>query len=130
MSNKSPFSQVVAKLPQADIAFKGVKGWLSQAKDHQLVFMDIAPIGEVAPHSHGAQWGIVVDGEMELTIGGKKHVFRKGDSYFIPKGTVHSARFTTRTFVIDFFADRNRYKPKKAKTTQSKKKSPDQEVGC
>lgn len=125
----SPFPKLVTKLPQADIAFKGVKGWLSQAKDHQLVFMDIAPIGEVAPHAHGAQWGIVVEGEMELTIGGKKHVFRKGDSYFIPKGTVHSARFTTRTFVIDFFADRSRYKPKKAKA-QPRKKSPDQEVGC
>jgi quercetin dioxygenase-like cupin family protein len=130
MANSSPFAKIVAKLPQADISFKGVKGWLSQAKDHQLVFMDIAPIGEVAPHSHGAQWGIVVDGEMELTIGGKRHVFRKGDSYFIPKGTVHSARFTTRTFVIDFFADRNRYKPKKAKTTHPTKKSPDHEVGC
>ena len=126
----SPFPQMLTKLPPADIAFKGVKGWLSQAKDHQLVFMDIAPIGEVAPHAHGAQWGIVVDGEMELTIGGKKQVFRKGDSYFIPKGTVHSARFTTRTFVIDFFADRNRYKAKKAKAQSPKKKSPDQEVGC
>jgi len=125
----SPFPRLITKLPQANIAFKGVKGWLSQAKDHQLVFMDIAPIGEVAPHAHGAQWGIVVEGEMELTIGGKKHVFRKGDSYFIPKGTVHSARFTTRTFVIDFFADRNRYRPKKEKA-QPRKKSPDQEVGC
>ena len=124
-----PFPQLITKLPQADITFKGVKGWLSQAKDHQLVFMDIAPIGEVAPHAHGAQWGIVVEGEMELTIGNKKHIFRKGDSYFIPKGTVHSARFTTRTFVIDFFADRSRYKPKKAKA-QPRKKSPDQEVGC
>jgi quercetin dioxygenase-like cupin family protein len=114
MPTKSPFHKTITSLPQADIAFKGVKGWLSQAKDHQLVFMDIAPIGEVAPHAHGAQWGIVVDGEMELTIGGKKHVFRKGDSYFIPKGTVHSARFTERTFVIDFFADKNRYKAKKA----------------
>ena len=126
----SPFPKMLTKLPHADITFKGVKGWLSQAKDHQLVFMDIAPIGEVAPHAHGAQWGIVVDGEMELTIGGKKHVFGKGDSYFIPKGTVHSARFTTRTFVIDFFADRNRYKAKKTKAQRPKKKSPDQEVGC
>jgi quercetin dioxygenase-like cupin family protein len=112
MPAKSPFHKTITSLPQADIAFKGVKGWLSQAKNHQLVFMDIAPIGEVAPHAHGAQWGIVVDGEMELTIGGKKHVFRKGDSYFIPKGTVHSALFRKRTFVIDFFADKSRYKAK------------------
>jgi quercetin dioxygenase-like cupin family protein len=112
-TTKSPFHKTITSLPEADIAFKGVKGWLSQSKNHQLVFMDIAPIGEVAPHAHGAQWGIVVDGEMELTIGKKKHIFRKGDSYFIPEGTVHAARFTKRTFVIDFFADKNRYKAKK-----------------
>ncbi|MBI3801310.1 MAG: cupin domain-containing protein, partial [Deltaproteobacteria bacterium] len=35
---KSSFPKAVMTLPQADIAFKGVKGWLSQAKDHQLVF--------------------------------------------------------------------------------------------
>ncbi|MBI3797466.1 MAG: cupin domain-containing protein [Deltaproteobacteria bacterium] len=116
---KSPFPKAVMTLPQADIAFKGVKGWLSQAKDHQLVFMDIAPIGEVAPHAHGAQWGVVVDGAMELTIGGKTQTYRKGDSYFIPKGTVHSARFQTRTFVIDFFADKKRYKAKKVKAQGS-----------
>lgn len=110
---KSPFPKIITNLPQADIAFKGVKGWLSQAKDHQLVFMDIAPISEVAPHAHDAQWGIVVDGEMELTIGGKTRTYRKGDSYFIPKGTVHSARFGTHTFVIDFFANRNRYRVKR-----------------
>jgi len=106
---------MISTLPQADIAFKGVKGWLSQANDHQLVFMDIAPIGEVAPHAHGAQWGVVIDGAMELTIGDKTQTYRKGDSYFIPKGTVHSARFRTRTFVIDIFADKKRYKAKKAK---------------
>ena len=111
---KTPFAAMITNLPQADIAFKGVTGWLSQAKDHQVVFMDIAPIGEVAPHAHGAQWGIVVDGEMELTIGNKTQVYRKGDSYFIPKGTVHAARFRTRTFVIDVFADKNRYRKRKA----------------
>lgn len=115
---KFSFPRTITSLPQADIAFKGVKGWLSQAKDHQLVFMDIAPIGEVAPHAHGAQWGIVVNGEMKLTIGGKTRTYRKGDSYFIPKGRVHSARFNTRTFVIDFFADRKRYRTKKPRQTK------------
>ncbi len=110
---KVPFPKAITRLPQADIAFKGVKGWLSQAKDHQVVFMDIAPVGEVAPHAHGAQWGIVVDGEMELTIGGKTRTYRKGDTYYIPKGALHSARFRTRTFVIDFFPDPNRYRVKK-----------------
>jgi quercetin dioxygenase-like cupin family protein len=63
------FPEMITSLPEADIPFKGVRGWISQALDHQIVFMDIEPIGDVAPHSHGEQWGIVVEGEMELTIG-------------------------------------------------------------
>src|SRR5437763_17073865 len=105
---QSPFPKTITTLPQADITFKGVKGWLSQAKDHQVVFMDIAPIGEVAPHAHGAQWGDVVEGEMELTIGGKTQKYRKGDSYFIPKESVHDACFHTRTLWIDFLAGETR----------------------
>ena len=95
-----------------DIMFDGVNGWISQAAGHQVVFFEIEPIGEVSAHSHGAQWGIVVDGEMELTIGGAAKTYRKGDSYFIPEGVVHSAVFKSKTWVIDFFADRERYKPK------------------
>ena len=111
---KNPFAKMIRDLPEADIAFKGVKGWISQAKDNQVVFMNIAPIGEVAAHAHGAQWGIVVDGAMDLTIGGKTQTYRKGDSYYIPAGTVHAARFRERTYVIDVFADKQRYKAKKA----------------
>jgi len=29
---RSPFPRIVTALPRADIAFKGVKGWLSQAE--------------------------------------------------------------------------------------------------
>jgi quercetin dioxygenase-like cupin family protein len=113
----SPFPRAITSLPRADVPFKGVKGWISQAGDHQVVFMDIAPIGDVAPHAHGAQWGIVVAGEMELTIAGKAQTYRKGDSYFIPAGVIHSACFKARTFVIDFFSDRDRYKAKARRRT-------------
>jgi quercetin dioxygenase-like cupin family protein len=92
-----------------------VRGWISQAADGQVVFFDIEPVGEIPPHSHGEQWGIVVEGEMELTIGGEVRRCRAGDSYHIPAGTVHSARFLSPRFrAIDVFADRNRYKIKAA----------------
>jgi quercetin dioxygenase-like cupin family protein len=107
------YPDVITSLPEADIPFKGVRGWISQGLDHQVVFFDIAPIGEVAEHSHGTQWGVVFEGEMALTIGGETRTYKKGDSYYIPEGVVHSAVFKTRTRVMDFFADRERYKPKK-----------------
>jgi quercetin dioxygenase-like cupin family protein len=106
------YPQPITSLPEADIPFKGVKGWLSQGPDHQVVFFEIEAIGEVAPHAHGAQWGIVFRGEMDLTIGGITKIYQRGDSYFIPAGVEHSAVFRQKTWLIDFFADRERYKAK------------------
>ncbi len=106
------YPEIISELPEADIPFNGVRGWLSQGKDHQIVFFEIEPIGEVAAHKHGAQWGAVFDGEMELTIGGDTRTYRKGDHYFIPDGVLHSAVFKTRTWLMDFFTDHARYKAK------------------
>ena len=112
MPNNTDLPNLIKSLPEADIPFEGVRGWISQGKDHQIVFFDIEPIGKVTEHSHKAQWGIVIDGEMELTIGGTTMTYKKGDSYYIPDGTPHSAVFKRRTIVLDFFADKGRYKTK------------------
>jgi len=106
------YPDVITGLPEADIPFEGVRGWLSQAENHQVVFFEIEAIGEVAEHSHGAQWGTVFDGEMDLTIGGVTRTFQKGDTYFVPDGVLHSAVFKKKTWLMDFFADKNRYLPK------------------
>lgn len=103
------YPRSITQLPRADIPIEGVRGWLSQSDDHQVVFFDIEPVGRIPPHSHGEQWGIVVEGEMELTIGDDTRRYGPGDSYHIPAGVVHSATFLTRVRAIDFFADRDRY---------------------
>lgn len=107
------FPEFIANLPEADIPFPGVRGRISQAPNHQIIFMDIDAIGEVAPHSHGEQWGIVVEGEMRLTISGQTRTYRAGDSYHIPANVEHAATFLTRVRVIDVFADVNRYRARK-----------------
>jgi len=60
-------------------------------------------------HSHGAQWGTVVAGEIEFTIGGETRICRPGDSYEIPAGVVHGARIAAGTRVIDVFEEPDRY---------------------
>lgn len=112
MNIQSIYPDEIRNLPKADIPFEGIKGWLSQGLDHQIVFFDIEPIGTIAEHKHGAQWGVVFDGEMALTIGGTTKVYKKGDTYFIPAGVTHSATFKKKTQLMDFFADKERYKAK------------------
>jgi len=107
---KEFYPKMITDLPEADIPFRGVKGWLFQGIERQAVFFDIEPIGEVSEHSHGEQWGFVIEGEMELTISGVKKVYRKGDHYHIPAGAPHSAVFKTQAKVVDVFADVNRYR--------------------
>ncbi|WP_421919174.1 cupin domain-containing protein [Marinifilum sp.] len=106
------YPEMIKNLPEADIPFKGVKGWVAQGENHQIVFFDFEPIGEVPRHSHAAQWGVVIDGDMELTIAGVSKTYQKGDHYYIPEGVLHSAIFNRRTIVMDYFAEKDRYKLK------------------
>ena len=108
----TPFPELIRGLPEIDIPLEGIRGWLLQGSDKQVVFFDIEPVGEVPPHSHCAQWGIMVEGEMKLTIGDETKIYRSGDWYFIPEGVVHSATFLSKVHVIDVFDSPDHYKAK------------------
>ena len=60
-------------------------------------------------HAHGAQWGTVVEGEIEFTIGGETKIYRAGDSYFIPADVSHGAMIKAGTRAIDVFEEADRY---------------------
>ena len=113
MGLKSGFPKVITDLPEADIPFKGFRGWIAQGSDHQIVFFEIEPSREVSEHSHAyTQWGIVVEGEMELTVSGKTQIYKKGDDYSIPAQAKHSAKILAKSRVIDFFGEQTRFRPK------------------
>ena len=64
---------------------------------------------ELPMHAHGAQWGTVIEGEIEFTIGGETMIYRPGDSYLIPAGVMHGAMIKAGTRVIDVFEEADRY---------------------
>jgi quercetin dioxygenase-like cupin family protein len=109
----TPYPDLIRGLPEIEIAVEGIKGWLVQAPTTQIVFFDIQPVGTIPPHAHCAQWGMVIEGEMALTIGGETKTYRKGDWYFIPAGVEHSAAFPARVQVMDVFDAPDRYRAKK-----------------
>jgi quercetin dioxygenase-like cupin family protein len=111
--HKQGYPGVITCLPEADMQFEGVKAWILQAATRQLVFFEFEPDVKVPEHLHGyPQWGMVIDGKMELNIDGKPRICEKGDEYVIPAGAKHFARFLCRTKVMDLFSEKNRYKPK------------------
>ena len=108
----NPYPPMLRDLPEIDIPIEGIRGWLLKSEDKQVVFFDIEPVGKMPDHSHCAQWGIMLDGKMKLTIGNDTKIYQKGDWYYIPEGIVHSAEFLTKVFVIDVFDDPNGYQIK------------------
>ncbi len=112
MSSRAPYPDFIKALPRADIPMPGVTAHLLAAPQGQAVFFELPAGSSVPPHSHGAQWGIVVSGELELTIGGETKIYTAGDSYYVGEGVEHSATVLTDCRAIDVFADPNRYAPK------------------
>ena len=74
-----------------------------------VVFFTFLKDMTLPAHAHGAQWGTVVEGEIEFTIGGATRIYGAGDSYFIPAGVEHGALIKAGTRVIDVFAEACRY---------------------
>lgn len=115
MSWKKFFPKMVINLPETDIPVKGAHARLFQGKNQQIVFMSFEKDAEVPGHSHKAQWGVVLDGEIELTIGGKRRIFTKGESYFIPENVEHSARIRKNYKDLTLFDQKDRYKAKQSR---------------
>jgi quercetin dioxygenase-like cupin family protein len=112
LTEKILFPEMIEKLPDIDIPFPNVRGKLFQGQGMQAVFFTTDGPGEIPPHQHQAQWGIMLDGEAELMVDGKTQTIRRGDSYFIPAGAVHSIRILSSMKALDFFNEPERYKVK------------------
>ena len=106
------FPEIITNLPKADIPLEGLHSYLLQGQSQQLLFMSFENDAEVPEHSHEAQWGVVLEGETELTIGGKQHTLSKGDTYFIPKDVKHSAKIKKGYKDLTLFNQKDRYKAK------------------
>jgi ethanolamine utilization protein EutQ (cupin superfamily) len=109
---KDIFPSPITNLPEADIQLDGITAYLSQAETHQILFMRFDKDADFPEHYHDAQIGVVLEGKIELTIGGEKKTYTKGDRYYIPKGVKHSGKIFAGYADITFFNEPSRYSKK------------------
>lgn len=106
------FPEPIRNLPEADIPLTGLKAYLSQSDGHQILFMEFDQDVEIPEHSHESQWGVVLEGRVDLTIEGVERTYTKGDRIFIPQGAVRSGKIHAGYADISFFNEPDRYKRK------------------
>jgi mannose-6-phosphate isomerase-like protein (cupin superfamily) len=85
------FPPFIDQLPRAKLEFEGLSGWVIKGDRWLVIFMEAKQTVAVPRHHHGAQWGVVLDGTMELTIGEETRTYERGGAHFIPAGVEHEA---------------------------------------
>lgn len=106
------FPETILNLPEADVPIKGAKAYLHQAENSQILFMNFEEDVELSPHSHQAQWGVVLEGKITLKIDNVEKTYTKGDRYYIPANVKHSGKIHVGYADMTFFDEKGRYKIK------------------
>ena len=62
------FPEMIRALPEADIPISGLKAYLSQADNHQIIFWEFHEDAEIPEHCHESHWSVVLEGKIDLII--------------------------------------------------------------
>ena len=69
----------------------GIRSKVESGEDLTMALMEIAPDKEGVAHDHPFdQCGIVIEGEIEMSIGEEKKFLRSMETYFIPASAKHN----------------------------------------
>lgn len=84
----------------------GTMARLVWGKTIMLSILDVQPNSKVAIHSHPhEQFGFILEGEIEITIGGETRIVKKGDVYYAPSNTPHGGRsLNEKVQILDVFS--------------------------
>ena len=106
-----PYPDFIKAFPSIDVPFPKdvVETAVVRSEAGLVAFFTFLKDMELPTHAHGAQWGTVVEGEIEFTIRGETKTYKPGDSYSIPAGVAHGALIKAGTRVIDVFQESDRY---------------------
>lgn len=98
-------------LPALDLPFpeEVVSSYVVRSDTALAVFFRFHRDVELPEHSHKGQWGMVIEGQLDLTMNGATQVHRSGSHYSIPSGTPHAARAHAGSVIFDIFEEPDRY---------------------
>jgi mannose-6-phosphate isomerase-like protein (cupin superfamily) len=102
-----PFPESIRRLPRTKLA--GLDAFVHDRSDSQVVFLEAPsdrPEVVVPTHTHDVEWGVVIEGEIEMTLDGRVEIHRAGSTHLIASGVPHSFRFRPGTSSVHYFVER------------------------
>jgi len=112
MKLAKPFPEFVKQMPDIDLPIPGASGTMLQSEGQQIVFVEFAETVDVPEHSHSSQWEFVLEGRVDLKMGGETITHTAGENFYIPPGVPHGALVHAGYKAMIMFDEPDRYKPK------------------
>jgi len=79
----------------------GIRSKIESGSNLTMAFMEIAPNKEGVAHDHPFdQCGIMIEGEIEMSVGEEKKLLKPMETYFIPAGIKHNWKTTASSAKI------------------------------
>lgn len=105
------YPDFIEALPALDVPFSSDAITTSAVRSDQalVVFFQVHKDLELPEHHHGAQWGTLIRGSLELTVSGETRTYGPGESWDIPAGAPHSAKLKAGSCIMDVFEEPDRY---------------------
>jgi len=95
-------------LPKLEIPADVARAWV-MTDNAQVLFYEVHEGGANDDLAEGAEWGLILEGAVEITIDGTTTTYRKGDSYLIPGGVPNRKYNHPGTVGIDVFEQSDRF---------------------
>lgn len=86
------FPEIIDRLPEAGYGIPGVTIRVSRTDTHDVWFLTSETDLDYPPHAHPAQWSVVLEGRIHVTMNGETRCYGKGDRYFLPAGVEHQVK--------------------------------------
>ncbi len=69
----------------------GIRSKIESGSNLTMAFMEISPNKEGVAHDHPFdQCGVVIEGEIDMSVGKEKKLLKPMETYFIPAGVKHN----------------------------------------
>lgn len=104
------FPEFIRALPRPDSPFP-IDARIVPSEHVLTMFYEVGEQLDIPEHTHGPQWGVVLEGSMEMTVGDETRTYARGDTFYIPNDVPHTAHIHRGYRGIDVFSDPNRYRP-------------------
>jgi mannose-6-phosphate isomerase-like protein (cupin superfamily) len=103
---RGAFPERIRALPPFEGPFDAFR---LEARGCDVLFASYPAGTRIAPHEHPTEnCGVILSGELILTLDDRERRYGPGDWYEIPAGATHAARFEVATSEVEFWFEEER----------------------